>query len=87
MSAPSIQNLTEAEFLEFVIKICSAKHMTERQHTNAILEFERLCEHPDGSDLLYHPIPTADDSPEGIVREVKEWRAANGKPGFKLENK
>ncbi|HCP3240855.1 bacteriocin immunity protein, partial [Escherichia coli] len=23
------------------------------------------------------------DSPEGIVKEVKEWRAKNGKPGFK----
>ncbi|WP_311237989.1 bacteriocin immunity protein, partial [Escherichia coli] len=23
------------------------------------------------------------DSPEGIVKEIKEWRAANGKPGFK----
>ncbi|ENE1389127.1 bacteriocin immunity protein, partial [Escherichia coli] len=22
-------------------------------------------------------------SPEGIVKEVKEWRAKNGKPGFK----
>ncbi|EFO4065298.1 bacteriocin immunity protein, partial [Escherichia coli] len=21
--------------------------------------------------------------PEGIVKEVKEWRAKNGKPGFK----
>ncbi|MDK6891981.1 bacteriocin immunity protein, partial [Escherichia coli] len=21
--------------------------------------------------------------PEGIVKEIKEWRAANGKPGFK----
>ncbi|MBK4825526.1 hypothetical protein GJS26_01590 [Pectobacterium carotovorum subsp. carotovorum] len=24
-----------------------------------------------------------DDSPESIVQEVKEWRQANGKPGFK----
>lgn len=86
MSAPLIQNLTEAEFLELVMKICSAKHMTKRQHTNAILEFERLCEHPDGSDLLYHPRPAADDSPDGIVKEIKEWRAANGKPVFKPEN-
>lgn len=24
-----------------------------------------------------------DDSPEGIVQEVKEWRLTHGKPGFK----
>ncbi|MBE1033510.1 bacteriocin immunity protein, partial [Escherichia coli] len=23
------------------------------------------------------------ETPEGIVKEVKEWRAANGLPGFK----
>lgn len=86
MSIVSIENFTEAEFLEFLKQICSAKSMTERQHTDAIIEFERLCEHPDGSDLLYYPKPTADDSPEGIVKEIKEWRATNGKPGFKSKD-
>ncbi|MGN1725185.1 bacteriocin immunity protein, partial [Yersinia enterocolitica] len=23
------------------------------------------------------------DSPEGVLAEVKKWRAENGKPGFK----
>lgn len=42
-----------------------------------------ICEHPDGSDLIYYPREGREDSPEGIVQEVKEWRQANGKPGFK----
>ncbi len=46
-------------------------------------EFERLTEHPDGSDLIYYPRDDREDSPEGIVKEIKEWRAANGKSGFK----
>jgi len=83
MKNSTIQDFTEEEFLEFVKEICSAKNMTERQHTNAILEFERLSEHPDGSDLMYHPKPSADDSPEGVVKAVKLWRAENGKTGFK----
>ena len=45
--------------------------------------FKKLTEHPDGSDLIYYPKPGQDDSPEGIVKEVKDWRAKNGKPGFK----
>ncbi|HDL8760820.1 TPA: bacteriocin immunity protein, partial [Yersinia enterocolitica] len=24
-----------------------------------------------------------EDSPEGVLAEVKKWRAENGKPGFK----
>lgn len=47
--------------------------------------FEKLSEHPDGSDLIYYPQDDQDDSPEGIVKEVKEWRAKNGKSGFKSE--
>lgn len=85
MNDSVIHQMTEEDFLELVKKICSAEHMTERQHTKAILEFERLCEHPDGSDLIYYPKPSTDNSPEGIVKTVKEWRASNGKPGFKSE--
>ncbi|HGG8999845.1 TPA: bacteriocin immunity protein, partial [Enterobacter hormaechei subsp. xiangfangensis] len=48
-----------------------------------ILEFKRLTEHPDGSDLIYYPREDREDSPEGVVQEVKEWRRENGKPGFK----
>ncbi|EIX9501144.1 bacteriocin immunity protein [Klebsiella pneumoniae] len=46
-------------------------------------EFSQLTEHPDGWDLIYHPQAGADNSPAGVVKTVKEWRAANGKPGFK----
>ncbi|WP_225422715.1 bacteriocin immunity protein [Pseudomonas huaxiensis] len=45
--------------------------------------FEAITEHPDGSDVIYYPPEGSEDSPEGVVKRVKEWRAANGKPGFK----
>lgn len=81
----TIEDVTEAEFLHLVQQICRAEYPTQHQHGKAILEFERLSEHPDGSDLLYYPEPSADDLPEGIVETIKEWRAANGKPGFKSD--
>ncbi|HGS6426801.1 TPA: bacteriocin immunity protein, partial [Klebsiella pneumoniae] len=56
---------------------------TESEHDEAIYEFSQLTEHPDGWDLIYHPQAGADNSPAGVVKTVKEWRAANGKPGFK----
>ncbi|RLM08705.1 colicin immunity protein [Gibbsiella quercinecans] len=84
MEKKTITDYTEAEFLDFVRKICQVSdYKTEIEHTNAVLKFEALCEHPDGSDLIYYPKEGQDDSPEGIVKEVKEWRAKNGKPGFK----
>ena len=83
MSKNSISDYTEAEFLEFVKKICDADYKTEAEHTQAVLEFDRLTEHPDRNGLIYHPKDNQDDSPEGIVKEVKNWRQANGKAGFK----
>ncbi|MGN1523345.1 bacteriocin immunity protein [Yersinia enterocolitica] len=47
------------------------------------LQFENLIEHPDGSDLIYYHNDEREDSPEGVLAEVKKWRAENGKPGFK----
>ncbi|HCE7029218.1 TPA: bacteriocin immunity protein [Pseudomonas aeruginosa] len=82
----NISDYTELEFLEFTRNIYKSNneiYPTEDSHIKAVLEFERLTEHPSGSDLLYYPDENREDSPEGIVKEVKEWRAANGLPGFK----
>ena len=79
----NISDYAEREFLDFVISICDASARTEEEDVKLVLEFRRLTEHPDGSDLIYYPRDDRDDSPEGIVKEVKEWRAANNKPGFK----
>lgn len=85
MEKTNITEYTEAEFLALVKKICDADYDTENKHTAAVLLFKKLAEHPDGTDLIYYPKQGQDDSPEGIVKTVKAWRAANGKPGFKAE--
>lgn len=82
MKGKKIEDITETEFLDFVRKICKAEYSTERQHGEAVYQFNKISEHPDGSDLIYYPKNSADNSPEGIVTTIKEWRAANGKPGF-----
>lgn len=79
----SISDFTEAEFLAFVKKIFNPNTTTEDEDVQNVLEFERLTEHPDGSDVIFYPPKDREDSPEGVVKEVKEWRAKNGKPGFK----
>jgi len=78
-----ISDYTEKEFLDFVRKLFDVSNTTEAEDIKNILEFKRLTEHPDGSDLIYYPSEDREDSPEGVVQEVKQWRQANGKPGFK----
>ncbi|BDO03284.1 hypothetical protein KAM622c_28710 [Klebsiella quasipneumoniae subsp. quasipneumoniae] len=36
-----------------------------------------------GFYVIFYPPKGREDSPERVVKEVKEWRARNGKPGFK----
>ncbi|ENU8725403.1 bacteriocin immunity protein [Salmonella enterica] len=83
MEDKKISDFTESEFIDFVRKIKKADFPTESEHDEAIYQFSQLTEHPDGWDLIYHPATGADNSAEGVTKTVKEWRAKNGKPGFK----
>ncbi|MDR6957168.1 hypothetical protein J2W43_001144 [Pseudomonas brassicacearum] len=74
--------MTEPEFLAFVKKICDVDYPSDSAHVAAIMEFEKISEHPSGSDLIYYP-EDGHNSAEQIVEKVKAWRTANGKPGFK----
>lgn len=79
----NISDYTEAEFLAFVKKIFNPDNTTEDEDVKNVLEFERITEHPDGSDVIFYPPADREDSPEGVVKEIKKWREKNGKPGFK----
>ncbi|EME2277345.1 bacteriocin immunity protein [Salmonella enterica] len=78
----SISDYTEAEFKKIIEVIINCEGDEKTQDDN--LEFFiRVTEHPSGSDLIYYPEGDNDGSTEAIIKEIKEWRAANGKPGFK----
>ncbi|CCV63464.1 bacteriocin immunity protein [Yersinia enterocolitica] len=81
MKEKTISDYTESEFLELVKKLFNVENTSEEDIQN-LMEFKRLCEHPAGSDLIYYPEAHQEDSPEGIVAEIKKWRSENGKPGF-----
>ncbi|AZL75382.1 bacteriocin immunity protein [Pseudomonas oryziphila] len=87
MMKKTISDYTEGEFLELLKGIAyvdSVLYPSERSHTNAILEFERITQHPLGSDLLYYPTKHGlTDSLGEVIRVVKQWRAEQGLPGFK----
>lgn len=80
----TISDYTEAEFLAFVKNLCDFSKRTEKETDALVDEFDRLTEHPERNAIIFYPPDDREDTPEGIVKEVKRWRAANGKPGFKL---
>lgn len=80
----SISEYTEAEFLEFMKEIFKENIAKTDDQLDILLEhFERITEHPEGTDLIYYAATDAESTPEAITNKIKEWRAANGKPGFK----
>ena len=80
----SISEYTEAEFVNLMQEILTANKSAPDEVLDPMLdEFERLTEHPAGSDLIYYPEDGADNSAEDITQTIKEWRAENGLPGFK----
>ncbi|MFD2640716.1 bacteriocin immunity protein [Pseudomonas japonica] len=83
-----LDDYTEAEFLDLVSEFFENRNgLSGAARDTYIRElmhhFETVTEHPDRSDVVCYPPEGAEDSPEGVVKRIKEWRAANGKPGFK----
>jgi hypothetical protein len=85
-----LEDYTEKEFLEQLDMLFNpppymGPDQYEQHVDNFVHHFRRLTEHPEASDLIFYPAKGISDSPEGILQSVKEWRAENGKPGFKPE--
>jgi hypothetical protein len=85
-----LEDYTESEFLDFLRELFEGGEELEASEFDnymiaRVKHFEVVTEHPGRSDVIFYPKEGQEDSPEGILREVKEWRAANNKPGFKSE--
>lgn len=72
---------TEYQFKNFIKAIEDAE--TENQQAELIVHFNKIVPHPAGSDLLFYPEPGADDSAEGVVKEIQKWCLDNGIPGLR----
>lgn len=82
------EDYTEREFLEFLRGFFEFPAGLEgdalSDYTDKRIDhFNEITEHPDCSDVIFYPKEGQEDSPEGILKTVKQWRARNNKPGFK----
>jgi hypothetical protein len=82
----SYNDYTEAEFIEFLEALYRANAI-EPDETLAplLIHFSTITEHPSGTDLIYWPDSEAQGGLQAVLNIIKDWRAANGKPGFKAE--
>lgn len=83
-----LEDYTEEEFLELLELLYTrpdnmSSDEFERRTIEMVKHFEKITEHPAGSDVIFYPEEVQEDSPEGILKTVKEWREMNGKSGFK----
>ncbi|MFL1467377.1 bacteriocin immunity protein [Marinobacter sp. DUT-3] len=73
---------SENEFLE-ILKEFWDGDMTEAEEYEFVQRFNEIIEHPEKSDLIFYPPGNRDDSPEGVIDELKKWYREQGKACFR----
>ncbi|QCY14669.1 bacteriocin immunity protein [Pseudomonas sp. MPC6] len=79
-----LSDYTEAEFIEFINEIKFGSN-DEAQEDKLIFHFKKVVGHPAGSDLIFYPENNVENSAKEIIQILKEWREAQGLPGFRSE--
>lgn len=79
------EDYTESEYLNVINRLFQGRFPSEKEHDAFVDNIVSTSEHPNGTGVLYYPEEGVEDGPEGVLKAIKTWRAANGKPGFKPE--
>lgn len=79
------EDYTESEYISLINRLVEGDYSSEREHDDIVENIVKTSEHPNGTGILYYPEEGVEDSPEGVLKAIKTWRAANGKQGFKPE--
>ena len=79
------EEYTESEYLNIINRLFQGGFSSEKKHDAFVDNIVITSEHPNGTDILYYPEQGVEDSPTGVLEAIKQWRAANEKPGFKIE--
>lgn len=78
----SITEYSEKDFLNFISNIYECNG-SEEEINQWVDWFNDLVAHPERSDLIFYPPDEREDSPKGVVNEIKRWYASQGLPCFK----
>lgn len=83
-----IEDYTELEFIEFLNEFFGNPQNLPRKERQSHIDFlvkhfDKIVKHPEGNGLIFYPPKDRDDSPEGILEEIKKWRRSEGLPLFR----
>ncbi|HDS6882471.1 TPA: bacteriocin immunity protein, partial [Citrobacter freundii] len=45
--------------------------------------FDKIVDHPESNGLIFYPPDDREDSPQGVIDEIKRWRKSQGRSSFK----
>ncbi len=76
-----LSDYTEEEFIAALNWFWN-EDITEDEESQFVDQFNELVEHPAKSDLIFYPETDREDSPQGIVNEIKRWYHEKGKVCF-----
>jgi hypothetical protein len=79
------EDYTEAEYISLINRLVEGDYSSEKEHDEIVDNIVSTSEHPNGTDILYYPEDGVEDSPDGVLKAIKRWRAENGKPLFKVK--
>jgi hypothetical protein len=77
------EEYTESEYLRLIVRLFQGEFSSEEEHDAIVDNIVSTSEHPNGTGVLYYPEKGVEDSPTGVLKAIKDWRASNGKTGFK----
>ena len=63
---------TEEEFLTLITKIYNAEG-SEKEINQLVVSFSLMVQHPEGNGLIFYPPDDREDSPMGVIKELKRW--------------
>lgn len=83
-----LEDYTESEMMEFLNDFFeNSKELKGYESTNHLSQMAKhlikITAHPEGRDLIFNPPSDREDSPEGVLKEIKRWRQSQGLPLFK----
>ena len=77
-----LNEYSEEEFLT-VLSWFWNEDISEDDENEFVDHFNELVEHPAKSDLIFFPETNREDSPRGIIDEIKRWYQEQGKVCFR----
>lgn len=83
-----IEDYTEAEFIELLNEFSANPRyqgeMDRESYIDSLVDhFDKIVDHPESDGLIFYPPDDREDSPQGVIDEIKRRRKSQGLPSFK----